>query len=119
MPGYEAELVNDDGDTVARCELGKLVVKGQLSAEGYWNQRARSQRTFVGEWTYAGDKYYLDDDGYYRFCGRTNSMLKSGGNWVPPSEVEAILIAHPTVLEVPSSGIQMNTVTLNPKRSSC
>ena len=115
MPGYEAKLVDDDGDTVARGELGELVVKGQSSAEGYWNQRARSQRTFVGEWTYTGDKYYLDDDGYYRFCGRTDDMFKSGGNWVSPFEVEAILITHPTVLEVAVVGHPDEHGNIKPK----
>jgi 4-hydroxybenzoate-CoA ligase len=115
VPGYEAKLVDDDGDTVARGELGELVVKGQSSAEGYWNQRARSQRTFVGEWTYTGDKYYLDDDGYYRFCGRTDDMFKSGGNWVSPFEVEAILITHPTVLEAAVVGHPDEHGNIKPK----
>jgi len=99
VPGYEAKLVDETGAAVADGELGELVVKGGSSAEGYWNQNARTRRTFVGEWTFTGDKYFVDDAGYYRFCGRTDDMFKSGGNWVAPFDVEAVLITHAKVLE--------------------
>ena len=99
VPGYEAKLVDEHGAAVDQGEIGELVVKGESSAEGYWHQRAKSRRTFVGEWTYTGDKYYQDEAGYYCFCGRTDDMFKSGGNWVSPFDVEAVLISHPEVLE--------------------
>src|SRR4029077_10099607 len=56
-------------------------------------------RTFRGEWTHTGDTYTRDADGYYRYCGRTDDMLKVGGIWVSPFEVEEALSAHPAVLE--------------------
>ncbi len=99
VPGYEAKLLDERGAAVKQGEIGELVVKGESSAEGYWHQRAKSRRTFVGEWTYTGDKYYQDDAGYYCFCGRTDDMFKSGGNWVSPFDVEAVLISHSKVLE--------------------
>ena len=74
-------------------------MRGSTSALGYWNQLAKSRATFVGEWTRTGDKYVLDDEGYYEYCGRTDDMFKVSGNWVSPFEVESALIAHPAVLE--------------------
>ena len=72
---------------------------GPTAGEGYWNQRAKSRRTFAGEWTYTGDKYVRDEDGYYHYCGRTDDMFKVNGMWVSPFEVEAALVSHEAVLE--------------------
>ncbi len=74
-------------------------MRGPSAADGYWNQRAKSRRTFAGEWTYTGDKYVRDADGYYGYCGRTDDMFKVSGIWVSPFEVEAALVSHEAVLE--------------------
>ncbi len=74
-------------------------MRGPSAAEGYWNQRDKSRHAFRGEWTHTGDTYTSDADGYYRYCGRSDDMLKVGGIWVSPFEVEEALIGHPAVLE--------------------
>jgi benzoate-CoA ligase len=99
VPGYEIRLVDDDGHPVAQGEIGELQVKGPTAAVGYWNQRERSRHTFMGEWTRSGDKYLEDGEGYFVYCGRTDDMLKVGGIYVSPAEVEAALMAHDAVLE--------------------
>ncbi len=99
VPGYEVRLVDEDGNAVAPGELGELQIKGPTSATHYWNQRARSQATFVGEWTRAGDKYSVDADGYFIYGGRSDDMLKVSGMYVSPFEVEAALMTHADVLE--------------------
>ncbi len=99
MPGYEVRIVDESGAVLADGEIGELIVRGPSAGEGYWNQRAKSRRTFAGEWTYTGDKYYRDHDGYYFYCGRTDDMFKVSGQWVSPFDVEAALIAHEAVLE--------------------
>jgi 4-hydroxybenzoate-CoA ligase len=99
VPGYEARIVAEDGRELPAGEVGELIVRGPSAAEGYWNQRAKSQRTFVGEWTWTGDKYIRDADGYYQCCGRTDDMFKVSGIWVSPFEVEAALVSHDAVLE--------------------
>jgi 4-hydroxybenzoate-CoA ligase len=99
VPGYALRILDDDGNEVADGESGELVVHGPSAADGYWNQRDKSRRTFRGEWTHTGDTYTRDAAGYYRYCGRTDDMLKVGGIWVSPFEVEEALIAHPSVLE--------------------
>ena len=99
VPGYEIRLVDDEGRQVAQGEIGELQVKGPTAAAGYWNQRERSRHTFIGEWTRSGDKYLEDHEGYFVYCGRTDDMLKVGGIYVSPAEVEAALMAHEAVLE--------------------
>ncbi len=99
VPGYELRLVDEHGDAVEPGELGELQVKGPTSASHYWNQRLRSLRTFIGEWTRTGDKYSVDADGYYVYGGRSDDMLKVSGMYVSPFEVEAALMTHADVLE--------------------
>ncbi len=102
VPGYDLRILDAGGEASSRptAELGELqVVRGPSAADGYWNQRAKSRHTFRGEWTHTGDTYIRDADGYYRYCGRSDDMLKVGGIWVSPFEVEEALIGHPSVLE--------------------
>ena len=98
VPGYEVRILEAGGE-VANGEPGELVVRGPSAAEGYWNQRQKSRHTFRGEWTHTGDTYTRDGDGYYRYCGRSDDMLKVSGIWVSPFEVEEALIGHKAVLE--------------------
>ena len=99
VPGYDIRLVGDDGVVVKPGELGELQVRGPTSAMMYWNNRGQSRSTFLGEWTRSGDKYIEDKDGYYVYCGRRDDMLKVGGIYVAPFEVEGALLTHPDVLE--------------------
>jgi benzoate-CoA ligase family protein len=100
VPGYEVRLVDDDGAVVeAPGEMGEMQVCGPTSAVMYWNNREQSRSTFLGEWTRSGDKYLRDEQGYYVYCGRRDDMLKVGGIYVSPFEVEAALQSHPEVLE--------------------
>lgn len=99
VPGYQVKIVDEEGQPVAAGQVGNLLVKGDTSALFYLHQYARSQRTFLGEWLFTGDKYYVDADGYYWHAGRSDDMMKVGGIWVSPVEVESTLISHPAVLE--------------------
>jgi benzoate-CoA ligase family protein len=99
VEGYDIKLVDDDGAIVARGEMGELQVRGPTSAIMYWNNREQSRATFLGEWTRSGDKYLQDADGFHVYCGRRDDMLKVGGIYVAPFEVEGALLTHPQVLE--------------------
>jgi benzoate-CoA ligase family protein len=99
MPGYDCKLVDDDGAPVKPGELGELLVRGPTAAIMYWNNREQSRNTFLGEWTRSGDKYMVDEDGYYVYCGRRDDMLKVSGMYVSPFEVEGALATHAEVLE--------------------
>ena len=115
VPGYDARVIDEYDRPVAHGEPGELVVRGDSAADGYWNQRAKSRRTFQGEWTYTGDTYIRDEDGYFRFCGRRDEMLKVSGIWVSPFEVEEALISHPAVLEAAVIGRQDSDGLTKPK----
>ena len=99
IPGYELRLVDDEGRPTARGEMGELQIKGPTAAAMYWNNRAKTRATFIGEWTRSGDKYRETEDGYFVYGGRSDDMLKVSGIYVSPIEVESALINHPAVLE--------------------
>ena len=99
VPGYRLKVVAETGEPAAPGEIGELWVSGDSSAVAYWNQREKSLATFHGPWTRTGDKYIVDEEGCYRYCGRTDDMLKVSGQWVSPFEVESALLAHEAVLE--------------------
>src|SRR5216683_3024761 len=115
VPGYEVKIVDESGREVPDGEIGELMVRGPSAGEGYWNQRAKSRRTFAGEWTFTGDKYFRDRDGYYHYCGRTDDMFKVSGMWVSPFEVEAALASHEAVLEAAVIGKQDADGLIKPK----
>ena len=99
VPGYETRIVDQHGNDVGTNEIGEMIVRGPSAGEGYWNQRAKSRCTFVGEWTHTGDKYRRDAEGYHYYCGRADDMFKVSGMWVSPFDVEAALVSHEAVLE--------------------
>jgi benzoate-CoA ligase len=99
VPGYELRIVGDDGRECGAGEIGELQISGPSAALMYWNNRAKTKATFAGEWTRSGDKYTRDADGYYTYGGRSDDMLKVGGIYVSPFEVEACLMTHAAVLE--------------------
>jgi 4-hydroxybenzoate-CoA ligase len=115
VPGYELKIVDEQAREAADGEIGELIVRGPTAGEGYWNQRVKSRRTFVGEWTYTGDKFFRDANGYYHYCGRTDDMFKVSGMWVSPFEVEAALASHEAVLEAAVIGKEDADGLIKPK----
>ena len=115
VAGYEAKIVDENGVALPAGEIGELVVRGPSAGEGYWNQRAKSRRTFAGEWTYTGDKFMCDEEGYYRYCGRTDDMFKVSGMWVSPFEIEAALLSHEAILEAAVIGKEDADGIIKPK----
>jgi len=99
VPGYEAKLLDDDGQPAPQGEAGNLWVKGDSTCAFYWNKHERTKDTISGHWIRTGDKYHQDQDGCFYMEGRSDDMLKVGGIWVSPVEVESALIAHEAVLE--------------------
>ena len=97
--GYEARLLDEEGDAVLPGEIGNLWVRGDSICAGYWNQHEKTKNTIEGHWIRTGDKYTQDPAGFYWYAGRTDDMLKVGGLWVSPVEVENALVAHAAVLE--------------------
>jgi len=116
VEGYEVKLVDDDERELAGGNvIGELLVRSPTSALGYWNQRGKTRRTFLGEWTRTGDKYERRADGVYLYCGRNDDMFKVSAIWVSPFEVEAALTSHPRVLEAAVIPFETKEGLLKPK----
>jgi benzoate-CoA ligase family protein len=100
VPGYEIKLLDEaDAEVTAPDTPGYLHVRGPSVATGYWSRSAATQSAFRGDWLRTGDVYTCSADGHYTFLGRNSDMIKAGGIWVSPAEVESVLVEHPDVLE--------------------
>jgi len=99
VDGYQMRLLDDDGNPVKAGQIGNLLVSGGSIASAYWNQRAESRRNMRGEWFVTGDRYLMDADGFFYFRGRSDDMLRVGGKWLAPGEVEKTINQHPSVAE--------------------
>ena len=115
VPGYALKLVGDAGVEVGPGEAGDLWVSGPSAATCYWNRRDLSLATFHGPWSRTGDRYALRDDGFYVYQGRSDDMLKVGGVYVSPFEVEGALVAHAAVLEAAVVGCEDENGLVKPK----
>jgi benzoate-CoA ligase family protein len=115
VPGYECAIVDDDGRPVPVGEIGSLRVRGDSTMAYYWNKHDKTKETLFGPWIQTGDKYHQDADGYFWYDGRGDDMLKVGGIWVSPVEVEATLIQHPAVLEAAVVGQEDDDKLVKPR----
>ncbi len=106
LPGYQARILDDAGAAVPDGEIGNLWINGESACSCYWNQHERTRLTMVGDWVRTGDKYSRDADGYFWYAGRSDDMIKVGGLWVSPAEVEAALVEHEAVLEAGVVGVE-------------
>jgi len=99
VPGYEARIVDDEGRAAEDGTMGNLWVRGASAFAGYWDKPELTARARQGDWVVTGDKFTRDPDGFFRYCGRGDDMLKVSGLWVSPLEVENALLAHAAVAE--------------------
>ncbi|WP_448639617.1 benzoate-CoA ligase family protein [Geodermatophilus sp. URMC 63] len=99
VAGYDARILDDDGQPVPDGTPGNLWVTGSSAATGYWSRTEVTRRVFQGEWVRTGDTYVRSPDGYFSSLGRTDDIIKAGGIWVSPTEVEERLRAHPDVTQ--------------------
>jgi benzoate-CoA ligase family protein len=100
VAGYEAKIVDDDGNPVPDGTPGNLFVRGSSAATGYWCRMETTRLVFQGHWVRTGDTYVRSADGYFSSLGRTDDIIKAGGIWVSPTEVEERLRQHPDVQQV-------------------
>jgi benzoate-CoA ligase family protein len=99
VPGYDARILDETGAETPSGESGRLMIRGESTAKYYWNNPDKTAEIMVGGWLNTGDTYFQDEEGYYHYCGRSDDMMKVGGIWCSPFEIEAKLIEHPKVLE--------------------
>jgi benzoate-CoA ligase len=115
VPGYEVKILDQDGKPAPVNKPGDLYLKGDSIAHCYWNMHEKNKEKIVGEWLNTGDKYYQDEEGYLWYFGRSDDMLKVGGIWVSPIEVEYTLLEHDDVLEVAVIGVEDENGLVKPK----
>jgi len=115
VDGYEAKLLDEEGHPVPPGEIGNLWIRGDSVCTGYWNQHEKTKNTIEGHWIRTGDKFTVDADGFYWYAGRSDDMLKVGGLWVSPVEVENALVAHDAVLECGVVGHEDHDRLVKPK----
>ncbi|MGH7763065.1 MAG: benzoate-CoA ligase family protein [Candidatus Dormibacteraceae bacterium] len=111
VPGYELKILDPDGQAVPDGEAGDLYVKGDSALALYWAQHEKSKGSILGEWFFTGDRYRVDQDGFYWYEGRSDDMMKVGGLWVSPIEIESVLLEHPSVAESAVVVISMDGFT--------
>ena len=100
IPGCEARIVDEEGNPVARGEIGNLLIRSDAVCAYYWNQHEKTKDMIQGHWIRTGDKYWQDQDGYYWYAGRADDMLKVSAVWVSPVEIENAMREHEAVLDV-------------------
>ena len=99
VPGYEIKLLDMDDQPVEPGEAGTMWVRGDSQAPFYWNQPEKTAETMRGDWIYTGDRFRIDADGFFRFDGRADDLIKVSGQWIYPLEIERCLNDHPDVQE--------------------
>ncbi len=105
VPGYAVKILDDQMHVVSTGTVGDLYVQGDSISPYYWGQYQKTRRSMIGEWFKTGDKYFEDPDGHFVYCGRADDMIKAGGIWVSPIEVENVLLEHPAVAETAVIGV--------------
>ncbi len=111
VPGYELRLVDEHGLDVPSGDAGDLMVRGDSCAGYYWHQRDKTRHCMRGEWFHTGDRYIVDAEGHYVYQGRSDDMIKVGGLWVSPADVEGCLVKHPAVSEAAVIGVHVDDLS--------
>src|SRR5258706_13689708 len=95
VPGYEAKIVDDNGESVRDGEIGNLWVRGASAFAEYWRIPELTARTKRGGWIATGDKFFCESNGYFHYSWRADEMLKDAGRWDSTAEGENALMGHP------------------------
>jgi benzoate-CoA ligase len=111
VPGYELKILDPDGHPVPKGEAGDLYVKGDSALAFYWAQHEKTKHSVLGEWFFSGDRYRVDEEGFYWYEGRSDDMIKVSGLWVSPIEIESALLEHPAVAESAVVGMNVEGFT--------
>jgi len=115
VPGYELRIVDSDDRDVPEGTIGDLLVAGESIARCYWNRRKLTAERMRGKWFFTGDKYWMDQDGYFWYAGRSDDMFRVSGQWISPVEIESVLIEHKSVLEAATVAFREPNGLFTPK----
>lgn len=115
VQGYTVKIIDENGGRAPFGEVGQLLVKGESIASRYWRNPEKTAATFIDGWLRTGDSYCADEEGFFYYCGRNDDMLKVGGIWCSPFEIESKLHEHPSVLEAAVIGFPDENNLIKPK----
>lgn len=99
LPGFKGKLLNEEENGVTQGDIGTLWINNDGTTPCYWNKHEKTKECIHGEWFCTGDQFYQDEEGFYWYAGRSDDMLKPGGLWMSPMEIEDVLLTHPSVQE--------------------
>jgi acyl-coenzyme A synthetase/AMP-(fatty) acid ligase len=114
VEGFQVKVRDTEGRDCEPGETGRLWVRGESRALGYWRNLDRTAESFVGEWFVGGDLVSMDDRGYVTYCGRGDDAMKVGGRWCLPAEIEGVLMEHSGVEECAVVGVSSATGLTKP-----
>lgn len=100
IPNVKIQIVNENGESLTRNQIGEITVNGANTMKGYYKQPKITQQTIQHEWVYTGDLGYIDDDGFLYLTGRIKNIIISGGINIYPEEIEQILLQYNNVTDV-------------------
>jgi benzoate-CoA ligase family protein len=115
VEGYSIRIVDENGHDCPALKVGDMLVSGESVTPGYWNHPELTGERMRGKWFFTGDKFWMDENGFYGYAGRADDLFRVSGKWVAPTEVEAVLIAHPSVLEAAVVAHREGTGILSPR----
>ena len=115
VEGYEARIVDEKGQDAPSGQPGMLLVRGDSICASYWRRHQLTKETMLGEWLKTGDLYVRDGSGHFYYQGRTDDMLKVGGMWVSPHEVEEVLSEDESVVECAVVGVPDRDTLIKPE----
>lgn len=115
VPGYDCRVVDENGGELPPGEVGRMEVRGGSAALCYWQDREKSKTTFQGDLVITGDLFRVDEDGYFFYEGRADDLLKVGGVFVAPHEIEDCLLTHEVVEQAAVVGWEDGEDLVKPK----
>ncbi|MCC6532071.1 MAG: AMP-binding protein [Burkholderiales bacterium] len=101
----DVRIVDDSGQPVAASEIGEIICRSPIMAQGYYKNPEATRAAFRDGWFHTGDLGYFDDDCCLYVVGRKKDMVKSGGISIYPQEIESVLYRHPGILEAAVIGV--------------
>ncbi|URZ07158.1 AMP-binding protein [Clostridium felsineum] len=99
VPGYKAEILDEENNVVEDGMPGELFIAGNSIMQGYWNNKDKTHEIKYGNGVKTGDIFYKDNEGYFWYIGRNTDTFKVNGVWVNGSKIESVIADHPLVQE--------------------
>ncbi|CAH9067309.1 2-succinylbenzoate--CoA ligase [Pseudoalteromonas holothuriae] len=115
VPGFDAKILNGRGIICSHGDIGTLWLKGPTLPSRYESNNAETEARFKDGWYCTNDMFKCDKDGYFRYIGRADDVIKVSGQWVSPQDIEDVLLGHPDVVEIAVVAVGDHETTTRPK----